>query len=96
MCRLSCTLMSDSLQPYEWVTHQAFLFMGFSRQKYCSGLPFPSPGDLPQQNIWHSLYSRQSLKHSIDINSFTCQINLWIRYYYYSHCTDKETSTQRH
>ena len=21
--------------------------MGFSRQEYCSGLPFPSPGDLP-------------------------------------------------
>ena len=20
---------------------------GFSRQEYCSGLPFPSPGDLP-------------------------------------------------
>ena len=29
------------------VAHQAMLFMGFSRQEYCSGLPFPSPGDLP-------------------------------------------------
>ena len=29
------------------VAHQAPLSMGFSRQKYCSGLPFPSPGDLP-------------------------------------------------
>ena len=26
---------------------QAFPSMGFSRQKYWSGLPFPSPGDLP-------------------------------------------------
>ena len=26
---------------------QAPLFMGFSRQEYWSGLPFPSPGDLP-------------------------------------------------
>ena len=25
--------------------------MGFSRQKYCSGLPFPSPGDLPDPGI---------------------------------------------
>jgi len=25
--------------------------MGFSRQKYWSGLPFPSPGDLPDQGI---------------------------------------------
>ena len=24
---------------------------GFSRQKYCSGLPFPSPGDLPNPGI---------------------------------------------
>ena len=27
--------------------HQAPLSMGFSRQGYWSGLPFPSPGDLP-------------------------------------------------
>ena len=26
---------------------QAPLSMGFPRQEYCSGLPFPSPGDLP-------------------------------------------------
>ena len=26
---------------------QAPLFMKFSRQEYWSGLPFPSPGDLP-------------------------------------------------
>ena len=26
---------------------QAPLSMGFSRQEYWSGLPFPSPGDLP-------------------------------------------------
>ena len=29
------------------VTHQAPLFMGFSRQVYWSRWPFPSPGDLP-------------------------------------------------
>ena len=28
-------------------SHQAPLSMGFSRQEYWSGLPFPSPGDLP-------------------------------------------------
>ena len=25
--------------------------MGFSRQEYCSGLPLPSPGDLPDPGI---------------------------------------------
>ena len=29
------------------VAHQVPLSMGFSRQKYWSGFPFPSPGDLP-------------------------------------------------
>ena len=33
------------------VAHQAPLFMGFSRQEYWSGLPFPSPGDLPDPGI---------------------------------------------
>ena len=33
------------------VTHQAPLSMGFSRQEYWSGLPFPSPGDLPNPGI---------------------------------------------
>ena len=32
-------------------THQAPLSMGFSRQEYCSGLPFPSPGHLPDPGI---------------------------------------------
>ena len=33
------------------VAHQAPLSMGFSRQKYWSGLPFPSPGDLPDPGM---------------------------------------------
>ena len=31
--------------------HQAPPSMGFSRQEYWSGLPFPSPGDLPDPGI---------------------------------------------
>ena len=33
------------------VARQASLSMGFSRQEYWSGLPFPSPGDLPHRGI---------------------------------------------
>ena len=33
------------------VAHQAPLSMEFSRQEYQSGLPFPSPGDLPNPGI---------------------------------------------
>ena len=33
------------------VVYQAFLSMAFSRQEYWNGLPFPSPGDLPDPGI---------------------------------------------
>ena len=33
------------------VVYQASLSMGFSRQEYWSGLPFPSPGDLPDPGM---------------------------------------------
>ena len=33
------------------VVYQASLSMGFSRQEYWSGLPFPSLGDLPDPGI---------------------------------------------
>ena len=33
------------------VAYQAPLSMGFSRQEYWTGLPFPSPGDLPDPGI---------------------------------------------
>ena len=33
------------------VAYEALPSMGFSRQEYWSGLPFPSPGDLPDTGI---------------------------------------------
>ena len=42
--------MSDSAIPWT-VAHQALLSMEFSRQEYWSGLPSPSPGDLPNPGI---------------------------------------------
>ena len=33
------------------IAYQASPSMGFSRQKYWSGLPFSSPGDLPDPGI---------------------------------------------
>ena len=46
---VSHSVMSDSL--CRTVARQAPLSMGFSRQEYWSGLPFPSPGDLPDPGI---------------------------------------------
>ena len=33
------------------VAHQAPLYMEFSKQEYWSGLPFPTPGDIPDPRI---------------------------------------------
>ena len=43
--------MSDSFATSWIVAHQAPLSLGFPRQEYWSGLPFPSPGDLPDPGI---------------------------------------------
>ena len=39
LCLTLCDPMTVALQ--------APVSVGFSRQEYCNGLPFPSPGDLP-------------------------------------------------
>ena len=39
--------------PGGTVAHQALLSMGSSRQEYWSGLPCPSPGDLPDPGVGH-------------------------------------------
>ena len=46
---LVCMLNHIQLFVTQWtVAHQAPLSMEFPRQEYWSGLPFPSPGDLPR------------------------------------------------
>ena len=48
VCALSCVWLFET--PWT-VAHQAPLFMGFSRQEYWSGLPFPPPGNLLNPGI---------------------------------------------
>ena len=45
------------------VARQAPLSMGFSKQEHWSGLPFPSPGDLPDPGIKPPYHGRQVLYH---------------------------------
>ena len=47
----SRSIVSDSFATQCTVVRQAPLSMGFSRQEYWSGLPFPSPGDLPDPAV---------------------------------------------
>ena len=47
-----CVLTHVRLSVTPWnVSCQSPLSMGFSGQEYWSGLPFPSPGDLPDPGI---------------------------------------------
>ena len=48
VCTLSCVQFFET--PWT-IVHQAPLSMGFFWQEYRSGLPFPSPGDLPDPGI---------------------------------------------
>ena len=44
----SSSVGSDSLEPRG---HQTPSSVGFSRQEYWNGLPFPSPGNLPDPGV---------------------------------------------
>ena len=46
-----CSVMFDSFVSPWTIAHQVPLSMEFSRQENWSGLPFPSPGDLPNTGI---------------------------------------------
>ena len=55
----SCTTLAI---PWT-IAHQAPLSMGFSRQEYWSGLPFPPPGGLPDPGIKPSSQHCRQILH---------------------------------
>ena len=54
------SVMSNSATPWT-VAHQAPLSTGFSRQEYWSGLPCPSPGNLPDPGIEPASFTSPAL-----------------------------------
>ena len=63
------SVMSDSLQPCGH--SQGPLFVGFLRQEYWSGLPFPPPGRLPDPWIEPSPFTSPALVGGFFIASTT-------------------------
>ena len=61
---VSCSVMSDSATPWT-VARQAPLSMEVSKQEYWSGLPFPSPGDLPNPGIEHVSPALQAILYRL-------------------------------
>ena len=53
------------------LAHQLRLSMGFSRQEYWSGLPFPSPGDLPDLRLETTFFKSIALAGGFFITSAT-------------------------
>ena len=66
--------MSDSLQPY--VARQVPLSMGFSRQEYWSGLPYPPPGDLPNPGIEPMSFTSPALAGRFFTTSATWEVTV--------------------
>ena len=60
--------MSKFFATHWTVVHQAPLSMGFFRQEYWSGLPFPPPGDLPGP--------RMQPESDVIITEIKCTINV--------------------
>ena len=64
-----CALGHVQLFATSWTAaRQAPLSLGFPRQEYWSGLPFPSPGDLP-----HSGTDPRS--PALQVDSFTAELS---------------------
>ena len=58
LSRFSCVQLFATLWT---VTRSASLSMGFSRQEYWSGMPFPPPRDLPDPRIKSAFLTSLSL-----------------------------------
>ena len=60
------------LQSCPTIAHEAPVSMGFSRQEYWSGLPYPPPGDLPNPGIEPASLMSPALAGGFFTTSATC------------------------
>ena len=80
-CMLNCSVMSNSFNPMDYsLPGSSVGGVGFSRQEYCSGFPFPPPGDLshPLEPTLHadSLSAEPSGKPMERLNTSKSQTKL--------------------
>ena len=79
-----CLTLCD---PHGLVAYQAPASMGFSRQEYWSGLPFPSPGDLLDPGIEpRSQHCRQTLYHlsqqgRLPVVNYFANLNIHLKFW---------------
>ena len=73
----SCPTLCDPVD----VARQAPLFMGFSRQEYWSGLPYPPPGHLPDPGIKPASLTSPSLAGGFFTTSATWEAHTHVSVY---------------
>ena len=75
VCLCTCSIMSNYFATLWTVTCQAPLSMGFPKQAYWSGLPFPLPGDLPHAGIKPTSPALSGGFFAFPISFFTLLVN---------------------
>ena len=73
MHMLSRTLLVQLLATPWTIAHQAPQSMGFPWQEYWSGLPFPTPGDLPDLGIEPASLMSPALAGRFFTTNTTCE-----------------------
>ena len=75
---VSRSVMSDSFVSSWTIANQAPLSLGFSRQECWSGLPLPTPGDLPNPGIEPRSPALQA--DSLLSESLRQQMSIWLSF----------------
>ena len=73
LSRFSCVQLFVTLWT---VAHQAPLSKGFPRQEHWSGLPFPSPRNLPNPGIKPTSLKSPELADGFFTTSATCEVQI--------------------
>ena len=74
---VSCSVLSDSLQPHG--PRQALLSMGFPKQGYWSGLPFPSRGSSQPRDLLHGASLVAQTVKNLPSMQERPRFNPWVR-----------------
>ena len=68
--------------PMDYIAYQVPLSMGFSRQEYWSGLPFPSPRDLPYPGFEPNLPHCGQMLYHLSQQGSPARVAILIIYHY--------------
>ena len=89
----AASVVSNYLRPHGLQPTRLLLSLGFFRQEYWSGLPFPPPGDFPNSGIEPSSPEAPALQ--ADSLSLSHEGSPWEESTYSTHCANLQTPNER-